>query len=365
MRILISDYHAGCQLWQLSIIEYLNHTVYVNSFSSHSHLIDRSKIANITPCAHENLNVANITPILTYEEITNVSTYDTIIVSFPPKFIDLYNNVKTKYPKILNCGHRLHIHCLNDSSFINSIIKRVNDKEIILCSMSEYDTQYIKHYTGIKPIELYVTCFHIPNVLKYSPSRDEILISPVHASSILPFNDILHMNFLAKNKGYDFNFVEIKKLYNNYSYKDLTNHKATVLFPYSVFSISMIEMYELNIPMFIPSDRLIMETGIMNDVSLYPCYGSYEQMKSIDFPHIDSPHKFSPNSINYEDKLYWLKFCYFNTKKNIIRWDGIDELFYKLKTIDLEDISNKMRNENYIEKSKQIDNWKNLLESFN
>ena len=365
MRILISDFHAGCQLWQHAILESIGNEVFINSFSGHSHLIENKKKISVTPEAQARCNIHNIEPILNSNEVERVISYDTVLVSFPPKFIDLYKNVKFKYPKLLNVGHRLHILTKHDAGFIDSLTAQVKNNEIIICSMSVYDTEYIKHYMGVTPLELYVTCFHIPQTISYSPTRSEILISPVHATSVLPFSSISEMNRIASQKGYNLHFSGIKTLYGNYKYENLVQHKATVLFPYSVFSISMIEMYEMNIPMFVPSKRLLMETNIMNDVSIFPCYGSEEDMKRIDIPHKDSPHTYSPNSTKPEDKLYWLSFTYFNTKENVIFWDSQDDLFDKLVTTDLQEVSNRMKKENTEHREKQLKNWKHMLEMVN
>jgi hypothetical protein len=365
MRILISDYHAGCQNWQAHTLKELNIDVTVDSYSGHAFTIDDSLKQNITPETRPNLHVGNIKPITSESDIKSVSAYDTVLVSFPPKFIDLYSNINMKYPKILNAGHRLHIHTLNDPDFTKNLANKVKNNEIILCSMSRYDTEYIKHYLDITPIELYVTCFHIPSSISYRPVRDEILISPVNATNLAPFTSINDMNAKAATLGYNFKFSTVKAIYNNYKYEDLINHKATVLFPYSVFSISMIEMYEMNIPMFVPSKRLLLETGIMNDVGVAPCYGSYADMKRIDIPHTNSPHKFSPNSTNKEDINYWLDFAYFNTKENVIFWESPEDLFRKLSSTNFDDVSLRMKHENRIHREKQLNNWRNLLDTFN
>jgi hypothetical protein len=361
MNILISDFHVGCQLWQRAILEKLGHTVTINSFSGHRFLLDKDD--NLTPYTRQITNSHDIKPMILENEIKNVSSFDTILVSFPPKCIDLYDNVTCKYPKILNAGHRLHIHTTNDPTFLQSLIQKVVQKKIILCSMDKYDTEYIKHYTGISPIELDVACFHIPESIVYNPSRFEILISPVHASNIEPFQSLEDMNSMASTHGFDLTFSYIKSIYNNFKYEDLVNHRAAVLFPYSVFSISMIEMYELNIPIFVPSKQLIESTNILNDVSIYPLYGSYEEMKRIDIPHKNSPHKYSPNSTNYEDKMYWLDFTYFNTKENVIYWDNPLDLFTKLTTIDLQEVSNKMKLENERHRVTTLEKWKNFLDA--
>jgi hypothetical protein len=123
----------------------------------------------------------------------------------------------------------------------------------------------------------------------------------------------------------------------------------------------MIELYESNIPMFVPTVRLLLETGLMNDVSIFPLYGPLEEMERIDIPHPESPHRFSPNSLKQDDKEYWLQYAYFNTKENVIYWDSPADLFTKLKTIDLQVVSDKMKVENERHRATQLENWKIVL----
>jgi len=368
MKILISDFHAGCQMWQAAILQLLGHSININSFSGCSNYIPHNYIqTNLLKFNNDNYSILNIDSTIKLHKIIEEHIeiiYDTIIVSFPPKFIDVFKNIKFKYPKILNAGHRLHIHTKNDIMFIEKLKTQINNNEIILCSMSKYDTEYIKHYIDIEPIQLDVVCLYLP-LNPYLPIRNEILISPVHTLNVSPFKSINNMNNIAKTMGYNLQFANIKELYPNYKYEDLINHKATVLFPYSAFSISMIEIYEMNIPMFVPSKKLLIETGIMNDISLFPCYSSYEEMIEIDIPHTNSPHKYSPNSMKNEDRLYWLDFTYFNTKENVIFWDNPTDLFNKLISTNLQEVSDKMKIENMKHREKQLNNWKNLLESFN
>jgi hypothetical protein len=353
MKVLISDYHAGCQLWQHALLTELGHTAVINSFSGHQFLIEDAKKQDLTPRSKQLIPVYNIQPV-----VESVGEFDTAVISFPPKAIDLYKTTTFKKPTILNCGHRLHIHTRQDPTFVKDLVERVKRNEIILCSMSKYDTEYIRHYTGITPIQLEVACFHLPRDLIYKPTRKEILISPVHASSVLPFASVAQMNSMA---GGELKFSNVKDLYPKYTYYDLMNHSACVLFPYSVFAISMIELYESNIPMFVPTKRLLLETGLMNDVSVYPLYGPLEEMKRIDTPHPDSPHRFSPNSLQQEDKEYWLQYAYFNTKENIIYWDSPADLFAKLKSTNLQAVSDCMKIENDRHRATQLENWKIVL----
>ena len=368
MKILLSDFHSGCQLWQASILKYLGHNINIDSFSGCRNYIPSNYIqSNILKINNDNFSIINIDSTMKINK--NVEAfikifYDTIIVSYPPKFIDLFKNIKFKYPKILNVAHRLHIHTKNDKMFIENLKIKIKNNEIILCSMSKYDTEYIKHYIDIEPIQLDVICLYLP-LNSYLPSKNEILISPAHSIDISLFDSVNDMNIQAKNLGYDLEFVKIKDIYPNYIYEDLIKHKATVLFPYSVFSISMIEMYELNIPMFVPSKKLLLSTNLMKDVSIYPYYSTETEMIELDKPHPNTPHKFSPNSYKYEDREYWINFAYFYNKENIIYWDNPKDLFYKLSNTNLQEVSNNMKIENLKHKETQLNNWKNLFTKYN
>lgn len=346
MKILISDQHAGTQMWQAAILEELGHHVDIYSYSSHKHLL---------PNKYKNKFNTDLTTDI-------IQQYDTILVSFPPAFISNFINIKTKFPKILNCGHRLQIH--TDNTFLTKCKELIDKGEIILCSMSNYDTEYIKHYLGISPIELYVTCCHIPKHITYNPIRSEIIISPVHAHNLYPFKDIYHMNFSAKEMGFNITFSFVNSLYGEYKYEDLCNHQACILFPYSAFSISMVEMYELNIPMFVPSKNILLDKNstLMNDTKLYPCYHSEQKMKEFDIPHVNSPHLLSPNSYEEKDSDYWFNYTYFYTRENVILWDNPKDLFEKLISTNFKNVSDKMKNENKKYREIQLNNWKTLLQ---
>ena len=360
MKIFISDYHVGCQIWQASLLEKLKHLVIVNNCNWEYQVL--LKNYNQTKYINTNLNVSLLTEnnLLDSESKSISEEFDIILCSFPPKIIDIFNNVKCKYPKILNCGHRLHIYSKNDKDFLINLKKKIKNNEIILCSMSIYDTEYIKHYLDINPIELYVTCCYLPNI-KFTPNKREILIAPVNAVNLNPFNTVNEMNQFALNNGFDLQFAKIKDLYSNYDFSDLLNHRACVLFPYSAFSIYMVEMYELNIPMFVPSKKFIIEYNLMQDVCLFPYYCSNDEMLNVDIPNINSPHKYSPNSYNREDRDYWLNYSYFYNKKNVIIWDSIYDLFIKLINTNFQEVSYNMSVENDEFRNKQINNWENLI----
>ena len=344
MRILISDMHAGCQMWQASLLKSLGHDVTIDSFSGHHHLIEDSLKKSIL-----NRPLGKIVSESDAEKLAK--SFDIIISSFPPSFIMKFKNV-TGPRLILNAGHRLHIH----TDFTPEFLDFLKSGRATICSMSKYDTEYIKHYTGIHPIELDVVCFHIEPPTQIIIPKQEILITPAHVKSVSPFNSIEHMNL----NPFGIKFTTLKQLYGNYKYQDIIGHPAAVLFPYSAFSISMVELYEMNIPTFVPSKSLLIKLNILDDVLLHPLYATRSQMASVDVPHVESSHR-SPNSDTIVDRLYWMDYMYFNVKENFIYWDSIDDLFHKLTTTNLKEVSRLMEIENNKHREQQLKNWKTIL----
>jgi hypothetical protein len=348
MKILITDLHAGCQMWQAALLKELGHEVTIDSSSGHAHLIPESWKRKVI--IRENGIITNGRAL--------VREFDTVITSFPPNFMNEFKDIVFRRKKLLNLGHRIHIHPARGELVTDGIC---------LASMSTYDAEYFKHYTGKAVIDLQVACFHLPRGLSYSPTQNIVLISPVHAEVLLPFESLHEMNVLCKKFKCNFLFGKARELYGNFRYEHLVNHPACVLFPYSAFSISMVEMYELNIPMFVPSPQLLASVSgpkkLMNDVALYPCYMNETEMKTRDVPHPDSPHKHSPNSYKHEDILYWSQFTYFNTRKNVVYWDSPNDLIHKLITTNLHDVSNRMRLENEEHRIKQLKAWKECISS--
>jgi hypothetical protein len=345
----------------VALLTELGHTVHILSFSGHKYLLNQYETIAVSDDSIKLADIQCISPIINIEDIYHISRqYDTALISFPPSFYRFFDNIPFKYPLLLNCGHRLHIHNNQPSLFLDKLRNDVLSNKVKLCTMSTYDREYIKHYTNLHATELPVTCFHLPH-LSYTPIKEEILIGPAHAHQLAPFSSIDNMNSYGSK--YNIVFAKIKDLYPNYSYSDLVNHKAVVVFPYSAFSISMVELYELGIPMFVPSQRLVVEHSLMNDAALHPFYASYEKMRELDIPDPDSPHTYSPNSYNKGDMMYWQQFTFFNTRKHIIHWDSIEELMHKLNTTDFKAVSAAMMEETQRFRQEQLDNWRDMLNS--
>ena len=370
MRVLITDYHVGCQMWQYSVLKRLNYHVEIYSLSDHTDYLKNLGI----PYKKIDSNYYK-------NNIDSLLKFDILIISFwPSHAIHPFNFIEfcEKYNKklILNCGHRFNIHTNSDTheNMVDSLSLIKNSSKNILAVMSEYDYHYVKHYTGICSHKLYVYSHHIPKCIINQNINDKnkvntILIGPAHnLIQIHPFDSLNELNELSKNASvYKFcsfiNFDFIKNLHPHYKYKDLIEYKACVIYPYSSFSISTVEIYNLNIPILVPSIELLIQYKICNDVCVFPTYCSETEYKLLNYKNNKTEYDFSPNSYNNDDLRFWLKFIYVYNKKNIIVFNSKEYLINKIYTVNFDDIRNEMIKENEIESLNSLNEWKNIIEN--
>ena len=143
MKVLITDYHTGCQMWQYAVLKQLNHDVEIYSLSGHTQYLDML-----------NIPYRKIDFDYYKNNIDSLLIFDIFIISFWPShsiypfnFIDFCEKYNKKL--ILNCGHRFNIRTKPDihENMIDSLSILKNSSKHVLAVMSEYDYHYIKHYT--------------------------------------------------------------------------------------------------------------------------------------------------------------------------------------------------------------------------
>ena len=324
-KTCVTDKHIGVQMWQAAAIRELGYDVDIKSFSGHARYAGIERQSEIDG---------------------SFGDYDLFVVGFPPVF---YRELlKFEKPIIVNCAHRLQIHT-TDKKILDKYLE--DNGRIILATMSEYDYQYIIHYLGIEPVKLNVYSFHLKDIPDYSPVKDEFLVGPANVQKVMPF---------TKNK-----FVKMPEYrLDDKSYLKLAEYPGVVVFPYSAWAVSIAELYDMNIPMFVPSKEYLIRNNYMNDVCLAPCYCKAEEMMAFDNPHRETPHAFSPNSYKYEDMIYWSQYYYVYQKKNTIIFEDEDDLYKKIESTDLKVISSRMKAENEANKKRQLKAWKKILEKY-
>jgi len=277
---------------------------------------------------------------------------DLFIGAYPPPVGTLLMDLARRYGKrvILNLANRFTWHPPGPrAETFAAALREIHDSEQhTLAVMGEYDYRYVRHYLGVESVKLYTSCHHMP-LRRHQPASDTVLVGPTrppHNPGIRtgPFASTEEINasyqrWCAKNRRpRAVKFAEIRRLYPHYNLGDLAKHPAVVIFPHSAYSISMAELYEMNMPFFVPSVELLIKHRMPHEVMAHRP------------PPRAAPHRHSGIRYSFHDSeramAHWLRFCYFYQVENAVVWESPEDLFRKLTQYDLPAISEKMYLEN-------------------
>ncbi len=378
-EVIISDWHIGTTMWQVAVLKAIGIPVEAYSLSGHRRYVSGDRSFQEDPLF---LKLSEWDQKKIGEEFNKNPHWGRLkyaLSSFPPSYIATLEKLPSQVNLILNIGHRIHI-CLSAkhlTDFTKRIIEMKEDPRFTIATMSEYDFHYMRYYTGLEPLRLPVISQHISQKLRdtpYAPRNRIVLIGPSHnTSTIIGFNNNLaQLNRLSAAfaaryglKPYTFSFIKALYPDDQATVENLAKHPAVLMNPYSAFSISMIELYHLNIPFFVPDDSLLINA--MGDVRLHPLYHSKEAVAILEneYPVSSSGYPYSPNDESPEAQRYWLKFMFFNQVKNAQHWSTPEDLFRKLYLNDLSKIHDDMQAENAELFREQLYVWARLFRKHN
>ena len=298
---------------------------------------------------------------------------DCIATSFPPRlahfariFADRFN-----LRLIILSGHRFNLRV--NSSSENELIKKNlleahQNPQHILASASFYDLMYTQHYLNIKSEPLFNFSFHITQKIEH-PDNNIVLIGPVNVRG-RPITktydkkiEHAYTQFCDDNNlTPKFVFRFIRNVYQTYyRLNQLARHPAVIILPYSIFSYSQEELYDLNIPFFVPSVDFLIQSGMVNDRVLYdPPYTSLNSYKAMEADFEDDG---SPNCRSEAAQRKWLSYSSFYQRENAIIFDNLTDLACKIHTVDQDGdgLRQKMYAENVKRRDENLKLWTKAL----
>jgi len=289
-RALIIDGHAGCQLWQKAAVEAAGAEATVLSLrrrtqpvafpmtAAEARLNRRLKFLwwRVPPRRRWSAAKSKLLAPVCGDDLAEVfDDVDRLLGAYPPNVAPLLVDLARRFDKrvVLNLAHR----CTWDGApgdgkkadAFAALLRELHaDAKHTLAAMGEYDYQYAAHYLDVAPVKLYTACHHMP-LQRHRPACDTVLVGPSrppHSPHLDtgPFASTAYLNarhrrWCAQNgKAKSLHFAEIRRLYPRYELADLARHAAVVVFPYSAYSISMAELYEMNMPFFVPSAEVLL-----------------------------------------------------------------------------------------------------------
>jgi hypothetical protein len=280
-----------------------------------------------------------------YKNDETVATADAFFCSFPACICEMW--LPFNKTIILGPAHRYNVWMCTPGSF-----DRLNDhlyklkamNKLVLGAGSQYDKEYLRHYTGMNPLPLYSSCGVYTNGNPYSPTREEILM--IGGRSMDEGAVVKEMSAAVKK----FKVVHYRSLYTHYAFSDLVKHRAVIFVTYAVMCYKVCELYALNIPMIVPSIKFYRTIfkGFGGDRVTHG--GFYcPKDKEVGKPHPTSLHPYSPNvyaANDQEAESYWLQFADFNHWPHVTYFDNYEQLDEVLSKMDFNDIHDKMVIEN-------------------
>jgi hypothetical protein len=233
--------------------------------------------------------------------------------------------------------------------------------KLILSSMNKYNGEYQAYFTGWYGYRLFSYGGFYTRGIEYNPIKEEILVGPISLGT--KGADILNdLKTNALQLGVEFS--HILEIYPKYDLADLVNHSAVVLFPYSVNDYLFTDLYAVQIPIFVPSVNLLITWKNLDQVFDETTKENFFCSNSSDInPSRNTQHKYSPNEKSDISYKYWMNFSEYYQMPFVTVFNSWSDLILKLKTTDLKQISENMKNFNKIREADLLDNWCRIIKS--
>ena len=98
-----------------------------------------------------------------------------------------------------------------------------------------------------------------------------------------------------------FRILNVKAVYGHWTLNSLARHPAFVVFPYSVMSYKMTELYSLGVPIFVPSPKCFLEYGgIGRDRTSTTCVQHLKNESNFIFDHYFAENSFQPTLLPHQ-----------------------------------------------------------------
>lgn len=284
-----------------------------------------------------------------YEKYKNkFDDYDGFVVTHTPIFILLYEKFNkpiivinsTRYEQPCCWNHNLEMW-----EYFNIKFKEMYDKkQVTVISNNRADQDYLRMGTGVES-------YHIPSLCeytgqKYNPTSNAVLVYSDDTGLVRRNNQIINKHDFA---GY------------GYSFYNLYRCKGFIHVPYEISTMSLFEQYTANMPLIIPTKRLLKELVRDNKIKYYMSYIKIYNRNNKVYPKClsealddDKWVDFFIDRADYYDE---------DNFKYLIYYDNPNDIEQIVNMTNFDNVSNKMREHNEIRIKKVYYTWKNIIDN--
>ena len=353
MKFFNIDLHISIIADMKKIFHDLGHEVEDKSLSDHTWVFNRPK-DSVPMLDHGRW--LQLSPeqfanefYITYKESLN--KYDAFIVTYPPTFSLLYKYFDK--PIIINNPIRYEwpfSFRKEEWEIFNEYLRRGYDnKKIILVANNPYDKYYMELFIQ-RPVKF------IPSICNYYDNGEYI-------------GDKAQFLYYSRDKIHEFksNYIVYKNdIFTQHTHYDLRHFKGIIHIPYQISYMSIFEQYSANIPLLLPTKRLLLDIyknkkyNVLKEVS----WNNYFNNNSQSF--IECNHKYDPNNyLDLDSVSFWIEYAdFYDTTwmPYITYFDSLDEVNDIVTIMDTNKISNQMKKFNDSRKNNIYKLWNHTLE---
>lgn len=353
LHFFLLDLHSAISSEVKMMVEHFGHKVTMWTISPYSTRIlgkENDHVEFVNSSNYRSLNKETCENFYEYY-YDFLQQFDAFLISHPTSFVLLFE----KFNKPILICNPVRYECpFTDKPLLWTelnarLIEGMLKNKIFIVSNNKADQNYLKYYTGLES-EL------IPSLGLYTQSH--------YTGS--------YNQFICHQHLYKFFPNQLPEYFNNpylihgplnlpYSYQDLYNYKGIIHFPYQISTMSIFEQYSANIPLFFPSKNFLKSLYISKPNEILTELSYFHQL-----PHVKPQFILGePNNVLDINVINsWIENADFYDELNmpfLQYFDSFSHLEYLLETVDLQEISNNMKEYNLYRKEMVLQKWGRVL----
>ena len=339
-KSIIIDFHAGCIGALSDALITCEENFQILSLSSHNSFLPEYVKDRIIIGSRRKLFLARVFGVrsnvlrgkLTPKDLLSLRInyrsifkpkFDLAWVMFPPSIY--FQVLKSKIAKhtVIIASHRMDLWISEPKErqeFWERLKNDIQEGSVSVFAANRFDAKYIEYFLGREIQIVNYPYAYVKNSLLEAEAKKsgdwmlEPLIGPAHVDTGSPVFKSISEHFSPPIKS-------IKQYYPNYQLSDLSLHKAIIVLPYSIYSISIEELIRLGVPLLFPSINWLVQNSLLTDVRLWPIYGNKD-----DILEFSKGSDVDPNSDNDSNFRNWIRYSSWIGKSNIHIWDSLQQL---------------------------------------
>jgi hypothetical protein len=287
------------------------------------------------------------------ENRKELERFDGFISCYPPAFALLYEGLPGK--NIIDIPVRYDLHFTERPTawrdFNDRLRRQIDEGKLVAVANSRYDAAYFEYFVGRPCRYISSTCEYVDGLTgPWSPG------TPLASRRFIGFGEHSGCREAADH---DRSLRFVRDLFpHNYNHEQITRASGLVWIPYNCSIMSFFEHYWLGIPLFVPSERFLVELwdkGLA--LSQLSWHRSLYLGSNIE-PYLCRPSCLDPHT--RDGVLNWMQFYDFYNRAefpDIVYFDSWKQMAEVLAESDLENISAAMGATNKVRRKKNLEAW--------